>query len=162
MSSPQPTPPTYSAVHSSDRATHPACSAPAPDRDHSDAEVDDLSPTGPAWEGVSTRNPSRSAFSPEVQKLAVTAVAELLADTTLSLTSAAAEVAANIGAGTSSVLRWCKAAGVSREAALVAHERQWQARVSVLRNLNSRLAAVASGHNLPERAVRHPLGDDRG
>lgn len=161
MSSPHPDPATTTSV----RAATPAAAHPGPansantEHDPDNWTQSEAAQTGTAWQGVGRRNPTRSAFSPDVQKLAVTAVAELLAGTNLSLTSAAAEVAANIGAGTSSVLRWCKAASVTRETALLAHEREWQARVSVLRDLNSRLAAVASGHDLPERTAHHPVSD---
>ncbi|MAU83109.1 hypothetical protein JTZ10_22380 [Gordonia rubripertincta] len=100
-----------------------------------------IDPLPSAWEQVQDwvvePNPRRTAHSEEVRRLAVRAVAELLARTSLSLTAAAADVAANIGAGTNSVMRWCRAAGVGRD--VTARDREWATRLDVMRSMNKAL-----------------------
>lgn len=92
---------------------------------------------------LSTRNPRRVAHPVEVQTAAVTAVRDLLTQTEMSLSAAADEVAASIGCGVSTVLRWCKLAGIGRETILGARERQWQVKLDVIRKLNRELTDIA-------------------
>ena len=47
------------------------------------------------------------------------------------------DVAANIGAGTNSVMRWCRAAGVGRD--VTARDREWATRLDVMRSMNKAL-----------------------
>lgn len=92
---------------------------------------------------LSTRNPRRVAHPVEVQTAAVTAVRDLLTQTEMSLSAAADEVAASIGCGVSTVLRWCKLAGIGRDTILGARERQWQVKLEVIRKLNRELTDIA-------------------
>lgn len=92
---------------------------------------------------LTTRNPRRTAHPAQVQTAAVAAVRDLLTNTSLSLSAAADEVADSIGCGVTTVLRWCKLAGVGRETTLVARDRQWEIRLEVIRKLNRALADIA-------------------
>ena len=84
------------------------------------------------------RNPGRVAHPPEVQQVAIDAVIKLLETTTMSLSAAAADVANSIGAGTTTVMRWCHREGVGRSPSDI--EREYEARFDTLREINQRLA----------------------
>ncbi len=84
------------------------------------------------------RNPKRAAHPPEVQQVAVAAVIKLLETTTMSLTAAVTDVASGIGAGTTTVMRWCRREGVGRTTSDL--EREYEARYNTLREINQRLA----------------------
>lgn len=105
-----------------------------PDPDAQPSLQDDL------LDRLASHNPSRAAHPLEVQQLAVSAVRELLRETSLSVSAAAADVAASIGCGMTTVLRWCRLAGVGRDDALVAREREWDARMAVTQRINRELA----------------------
>lgn len=96
---------------------------------------------------LGTHNPSRSAHPVEVQQLAVSAVRELLGNTRMSVSAAATDVATNIGCGVSTVLRWCKIAGVGREDTLGSREREFEARLAVTQRINRELADMTRRHS---------------
>ena len=98
-------------------------------------------------ERLGTHNPSRSAHPVEVQHLAVSAVRELLNKTRMSLSAAATEVAASIGCGVSTVLRWCKLAGVGRNDTLGSREREFEVRLAVTQRINRELADLTRHHS---------------
>lgn len=110
----------------------------------------DAEPYETLGDRLTARNPRRAAHPTQVQTAAVDAVRDLLTNTSLSLSAAADEVADSIGCGITTVLRWCKLAGVGRETTLVARDRQWEIRLEVIRKLNRALADIAREHAASE------------
>ena len=94
-------------------------------------------------ERLGSHNPSRAAHPQKVQELAVSAVRELLRETGMPLTKAANEVAHSIGCGVTTVVRWCKLAGVGRDDTLGVREREYEARLAVTQRINRELAELA-------------------
>jgi hypothetical protein len=113
--------------------------------DHlSDTSGEDLSEL---LERLASHNPTRAAHPVEVQELAVSAVRELLRNTRMSVSAAATDVAASIGCGVSTVLRWCKLAGVGRDDTLGSREREFEARLAVTQRINRELADLTRRHH---------------
>lgn len=97
-------------------------------------------------ERLGSHNPTRAAHPVEVQELAVSAVRELLRNTGMSVSAAATEVAVSIGCGVTTVLRWCKLAGVGRDDTLDVREREYEARLAVAQRINRELTDLARRH----------------
>lgn len=113
--------------------------------DHlSDAPGEDR---GGLLERLASHNPRRAAHPVEVQELAVSAVRELLRNTRMSVSAAATDVASSIGCGVSTVLRWCKLAGVGRDDTLGSREREFEARLAVTQRINRELADLTRQHH---------------
>jgi hypothetical protein len=98
-------------------------------------------------ERLGPHNPTRSAHPVEVQELAVSAVRELLRETRMSVSAAATDVSASIGCGVTTVLRWCKLAGVGRDDTVGSREREFEARLAVTQRINRELADLARRHH---------------
>lgn len=86
-------------------------------------------------------NPSRRAATPEVKAAAVTAVRQLLEQTTMSTHAATELVAEHIGKSGNSVRRWCEVAQVGRETALSPLRREYEAQLQVMAELSRSLAS---------------------
>lgn len=95
-----------------------------------------------AGAGADPDRPKRIPHAAVVRELAVAAVKDLMS-TGQVMTTAAETVAASTGAGVSSVVRWCRAAGVGPDEARAARDRQWQDRLDVVNRLNRELADAA-------------------
>jgi hypothetical protein len=93
----------------------------------------------------STGRPKRIPHTEEVRALAVAAVRELMAAGE-SMTAAASTVSNSTGAGVTSIVRWCRAAGVGDNDALAARDRTWQHRLDVVNKLNRDLTDAAREH----------------
>lgn len=106
----------------------------------SDGRLEDL------LERLGSHNPTRAAHPVEVQELAVSAVRELLRNTGMSVSAAATEVAVSIGCGVTTVLRWCKLAGVGRDDTMDVREREYEARLAVAQRINRELTELARRH----------------
>ena len=89
--------------------------------------------TAPAGGASAARPAPRKGRS----RAAGTKLASNLVNGSIALRSRSRDVAGNIGAGTNSVMRWCRAAGVGRD--VTARDREWATRLDVMRSMNKAL-----------------------
>lgn len=98
---------------------------------------------GDVLDRVAERNTKRIAHPAEVQQIGISAVKKLLETTSMPISRAAKDVADSLGCGMSTVLRWCKDAGVDRDSTIHSRDREWAARLEVTQQINRELTEFA-------------------